>query len=123
MDRLEERQDKDREKRATYAEVDRRDARTCRCCGRKGNPNATTTIGRIHRAHIKDASRGGALSLENLISICWICHALEHAKQLFFVGENANVLGFKFEIHEAAVIDVFGARQLPRHVSIITGAR
>jgi hypothetical protein len=77
-----------------------------------------TTLGRIHRAHIRDASRGGEYLPSNLCSLCWICHALEHAKQLWFVGDDANAL-IGFEIHEAAVVDVFGAQPLPRHVRII----
>lgn len=123
FDQIEERREADSLKRAVYAEVDARDQRLCRCCGRKGNPNATTAIGRIHRAHIRDASRGGQLAAWNLCSLCWICHALEHAKQLFFIGKDANSPRLGFEIHEAAVIDVFGTQPLPRQVRIITASR
>jgi hypothetical protein len=45
-------------------------------------------------------------------------HALEHAKQLWFVGANANER-IEFEIHEAAVVEVFGNRVLPAHVRMV----
>lgn len=109
----------DAHERAVNAEVDRRDGKRCRCCRRKGDPNATTTLGRIHRAHIVDASRGGAYASSNLCSLCWLCHAIEHAKQLWFVGSDANEITLGFEIHEAAVVHVFGTRHLPPHVRII----
>jgi hypothetical protein len=123
FDRLEDRVLAERRKRQVYAEVDARDMHRCRCCGRRGSPYATDPLGRIHRAHILDASRGGALVAWNLASLCWICHALEHAKQLHFIGQNANSHRLRFELHEAAVVEVFGARELPAHVRIITSAR
>lgn len=118
LDRIEEDRDIERQKRAAYAEVDARDQKRCRCCGRKGNPYALTALGKIHRAHIRDASRGGPMEAWNLVSLCWICHAIEHAKQLFIIGTNANKL-IRFEIKEAAVVEAFGTRELPKHVRII----
>lgn len=115
--------------RAVNAQVDARDGKRCRCCGRRGDPNATTTLGRIHRAHIRDASRGGPYEAWNLCSLCWLCHALEHAKQLWFVGVDASdrradgQFELAFELHEAAVVEIFGTRALPPHVHIITDAR
>lgn len=111
----------DAHERAVKAEVDRRDGKRCRCCTRRGNPEALTTIGKIHRAHIQDASRSGPYEAWNLCSLCWICHSLEHAKQLWFVGTDANELTLGFEIHEAAVVEVFGTSTLPRHVRIVLG--
>lgn len=108
----------EREKRAVYAEIDARDQKRCRVCGRKGNPYATTALGKIHRAHIQDASRGGPLSAANLFSACWICHAFIHAKQLFVIGTNADKR-LTFEIDERAVLDVFGTKELPKHVRIV----
>jgi hypothetical protein len=110
-------------KREVYAKVDARDGKRCRCCGRKGNPNATTTIGRLHRAHIQDASRGGQIETANLATLCWICHALEHAKQLWFRGTNADDVRLGFDIHEAAAVEVFGTKPVPRHVHIIAQRR
>jgi hypothetical protein len=118
LDKVDQHREKEAEIRRVNALVDRRDDRRCRCCSRKGNPDALTTLGRIHRAHIRDASRGGEYLPSNLCSLCHICHALEHAKQLWFVGDDANAL-IGFEIHEAAVVDVFGTKPLPRHVRII----
>jgi 5-methylcytosine-specific restriction endonuclease McrA len=105
-------------KREVHKAVDERDKRQCKCCGRKGNPNSTTAIGRLHRAHIQDASRGGAMETENILLLCWICHGLEHAKQLHIIGTNADK-HVTFEIHEAAVVEVFGSRVLPSHVRMI----
>lgn len=41
--------------------------------------------------------------------------------KLFPLGDNANAL--TFEIVEAAVIEVFGTRELPKHVRIIVASR
>jgi 5-methylcytosine-specific restriction endonuclease McrA len=113
--------DAERIERIVHAEVDARDLKRCRCCGRKGDPYALEALGRIHRAHIRDASRGGPMSAANLVSLCWVCHALEHAKQLHIVGTDANErhAPLTFEVHEAAVVEVFGTRVLPRHVRIV----
>ena len=106
-------------KREVYAEVDERDGRRCRCCGRKGNPHAVGVLGKIHRCHIHDAGTLGPMSARNLCSLCSTCAALETAKQLFFVGTNAN-RPMKFEVMDAAVEEIFGDRELPPHVRIIT---
>jgi len=118
FDAREDQREADRQKRAVYAEVDARDQKRCQCCGRRGNPEALTTLGKIHRAHIRDASRGGALTAGNLVSLCAWCHSLVHAKQLWIVGTDANA-GVTFEIHEAAVVEIFGVKQLPAHVHIV----
>lgn len=118
LDRRDGERDAEREKRRVYAEIDARDQKVCRCCGRRGNPYATTALGKLHRAHIRDASRGGLMAAWNLVSLCWICHALEHAKQLFIIGTNANKV-LRFEIKEVAFVEVFAARELPKHVRII----
>ena len=54
----------------------------------------------------------------NLVSLCWICAALETGKQLFFVGRNADK-PMRFEVMDAAVEEIFGSRELPEHVSIV----
>lgn len=124
--RVLEQQDDDRalqaRKRRVNAEVDARDERRCQCCHRRGNPDSLTALGKIHRAHIVDASRGGPYDVGNLVSLCWICHALEHAKQLWIVGATANT-PIGFEIEEAAMVHVFGTRALPAHVRIIAPPR
>jgi len=106
-------------KRQVYRDVDLRDERRCIICGRHGNPNATTTLGRLHRVHLVDLSLGGEMSTRHVYLGCWICHAVIHAKQLFPVGMDANQ-DLRFEILEAAVVHVFGSQELPKHVSIIT---
>lgn len=111
----------DKEKRKVDAEVDARDGKRCRCCGRRGNPYATTTLGRIHRAHIQDASKIGPYVAKNLCSLCWICHALEHAKKLWFKGTDANSMPMRFEIAASVVEKVFGKRQPQAHVKVLKG--
>lgn len=105
--------------RAVNREVDRRDGRQCRCCERNGNPEATTTLGRIHRAHIVDASRGGTYTAENLCSLCWICHSLEHAKRIWFVGTDANDMTLGFEMSADIARLVFDARPQPSLIVIV----
>lgn len=122
LDKRDDSREADRLKRAVYAEIDARDQKRCRVCGRRGNPYATEALGRIHRCHIKNASAGGEMSSRNLFSGCWICHALIHAKQLFVIGRNAWK-DLRFEIDERAVLDVFGARELPKHVRIVAARR
>jgi hypothetical protein len=109
-------------KRLVYDEIDARDQKRCRCCSRRGNPYALDPLGKIHRVHIRDASLGGDLSPANIFSGCWICHALIHAKQLFVIGTDARYQ-LDFEIHEAAVVEVFGPGELPPHVHIIAAPR
>jgi hypothetical protein len=45
-----------------------------------------------------------------------------HARQLWIFGKNADTR-LTFEIHEAAVVDLFGVRPLPPHVKITTDRR
>lgn len=118
LDKVSKKRSDDSEQRQAYAEVDERDGKRCRCCNRRGNPNAITTIGRIHRCHIHDAGTLGEMSAKNLVSLCWICAALETGKQLFFVGKNANK-PMRFEVMDAAVEEIFGHRTLPAHVRIV----
>jgi hypothetical protein len=108
--------------REVYQWVDARDGKQCRICGRKGNPYAVDPLGKLHHVHLLDASLGGAMKPWNLYLGCWICHALIHAKQLWPTTRNAD-LPMMFEIHEAAVVEVFGRRHLPPHVSIVTDPR
>lgn len=122
FDKVDARRDEEKQKRDAYKFVDARDGRKCRCCGRKGNPNAVGALGRIHRAHIHDAGTQGAMDPANLVSLCWICAALETVKQLFFIGKDANREGLSFEIMDAAVEEVFGSKPLPAHVRIVRDA-
>lgn len=122
LDKGDRQRDEERVKRVVDAEVDARDGKRCRCCSRRGNPNALTTLGKIHRAHIKDASLIGAYVPKNICSLCWICHALVHTKALFFKGRNANRFPMKFEIKASVVGDVFSSiRILPAYVTVLKG--
>ena len=67
-------------------------------------------------------SKGGPTSTENECLLCQYCHALIHARQLWILGKNADKR-LTFEIHEAAVVDIFGSRTLPAHVRIVTNSR
>ncbi len=99
--------------RAVRAAVNIRDHRRCRCCGGKDG---------LHQHHLTYRSRGGAWSTENIVTVCAGCHALIHARQLWTLGKNADKR-ITFEIHEAAVVDIFGTRELPPHVRIVTESR
>lgn len=121
IDKVKNDRAREKAKRKVYAEVDARDGKKCQCCGRRGNPDAITTLGRIHRAHIHDAGTRGPMTATNLLSLCWICAALETAKQLFIIGKNAN-RQVRFEIMEVAVEEVFGSQPLPSHVTIVLKA-
>lgn len=99
--------------RSVYAQVSERDERQCRCCGRRDG---------LHHHHVVWRSMGGKDTRENLALLCKFCHALVHARQLWIAGKNADKR-VTFEIHEAAVVDVFGTKELPKHVRIVTGSR
>lgn len=122
LDMVERDRDRKAVKRDAYAEVDERDGRRCRCCGRRGNPNAIGVLGRIHRCHIHDAGTRGGMRADNLVSLCWICAALETAKQLFFEGTDAHDMSLTFGVMDVAVVEIFGDRPLPPHVHIVLKA-
>lgn len=99
--------------RAVRKAVQQRDGKRCRCCGRRDG---------LHLHHLTFRSQGGKWSTENLVTLCAICHALLHARQLWILGKNADKL-LVFEVAEAAVLDVFGVKTLPRHVRIVAPPR
>ena len=106
LDRIAKRREAERDEaaheRAVNKIVDARDKGRCRCCGRRGNPNGMTLLDTLHRAHIVDRSLGGVYEPFNLCSLCADCHAAIHAKQLFFIGSDANAR-LEFEILDPAV--------------------
>jgi hypothetical protein len=112
----------EQQKRRVYALVDKRDGKRCRCCGRKGDPHATTTLGKIHRCHIHDAGTRGEMSVGNLCSLCALCASFETGKQLFFDGTDANDPNLTFGILDVIVPDIFGDKPLPPHVHIVLEA-
>jgi hypothetical protein len=124
--RILERRDSQREaartKRDVYTAVAERDHYQCRCCGRKGQYDATIAANALHRHHLVYRSKQGLDTTSNLVSLDAICHSLIHARQLWIIGDDANDF-LQFEIHEAAVIDVFGTRPVPPQVRIVTARR
>jgi 5-methylcytosine-specific restriction endonuclease McrA len=99
--------------RSVAAAVSLRDDYRCRCCHRRDG---------LHHHHLTFRSKGGAHCTENELLLCKFCHALVHARQLSILGKNADK-HLTFEIHEAAVVDIFGTRELPAHVRIVTNRR
>lgn len=102
--------DRESVRRSVYAAVDARDERACRCCGRRE---------KLHHHHLTFRSKGGGDVVENVLLLCVLCHALLHAHQLWILGKNA-CRRLTFEIHEAAVVDLFGTKPVPRDVRIVT---
>ncbi len=109
--------ERERIAQSVRAAVDERDGYCCRCCGRKNGRGIA-----IHHHHLVFRSRGGVDSTENECLVCGLCHALIHARQLWILGKNADRL-LTFEINEAAVVEIFGTKELPKHVRIVTAAR
>jgi hypothetical protein len=105
--------EKDQRRRSVYLAVDRRDERACRCCGRRE---------KLHHHHLIFRSRQGEDAPENILLLCAFCHALLHARQLWILGKNAD-RRLTFEVHEAAVVDLFGTKPVPRDVRIVTSGR
>jgi hypothetical protein len=71
----------DAQERACKKAVDARDHRTCRCCGKRTNPDDIGLI-RGHRHHIVYRSAGGQDTPENVVTLCWECHNDEHKGRL-----------------------------------------
>ena len=117
FDKRDERREAEAVQRSVTAQVDARDGYACRCCGReKGRGLA------MHRHHLVFRSKGGLWSTENIVLLCALCHALLHARQLWILGKNADKR-LTFELHESAVVDLFGSKVLPRDVRIVVESR
>jgi hypothetical protein len=113
FDKRDEAREKLANLRRVHLAVDVRDGRQCRCCGRHE---------KLHKHHITFRSKGGGDTTENLVTLCGYCHALIHARQLWILGKNADKR-LTFEIAEAAVVDLFGVKELPRDVRIVVESR
>ena len=100
-------------RRSVYAAVSARDEHQCRCCGRKES---------LHHHHLTFRSKGGGDETSNICLLDAGCHAMLHARQLWILGKNAD-RRLTFEVAEAAVVDLFGVKELPKHVHIITASR
>lgn len=114
FDKRDQKREQEQQRRSVYAQVDARDGRACRCCGRRE---------KLHHHHLTFRSRGGGDETSNVALLCQFCHALLHARQLWIIGTNADSARLSFEIHEAAVVDLFGAKELPKRVRIVTAER
>jgi 5-methylcytosine-specific restriction endonuclease McrA len=66
------------------AEIDRRDGRRCRACGRRSDPDGTGLLERGHRHHIVYRSAGGSDEPSNRVTLCAGCHDAEHMNKLRF---------------------------------------
>ena len=75
------------------AEIDRRDHRQCRACGRRSDPDAMGLTVRGHRAHIVYASAGGSMEPSNRVTLCAGCHNDEHKDRLRFTAEGGPYVG------------------------------
>lgn len=121
LDKREERLERERRARELSAAIAQRDGATCRCCGRKGTYEISGERA-LHRHHLRYRSLGGDDDLTNVLTLCAICHALIHARQLWPLDFDANQI-VRFEIHEAAVVEAFGTKPLPAHVQIVATSR
>lgn len=83
--RVDRKVQRDAEKEAQWVRckkaVDARDHRTCRCCGKKTNPDDVGLI-RGHRHHVVYKSAGGQDTSYNVLTLCWTCHNDEHKSRL-----------------------------------------
>lgn len=113
FDKRDQQRERENIQRAVAASVSARDGHVCRCCGRREG---------LHHHHLTYRSRGGRNSTENECLLCKFCHALIHARQLWILGSNAD-RHLQFEIDERAVVDIFGNKELPRHVRMVPAAQ
>lgn len=89
---LEREAEADRTERRTNKEIDDRDHRQCRACGKHTDPDAPKLL-RGHRAHIVYASAGGSMEAFNRVTLCPGCHNAEHKDQLRFTPEGGPYVG------------------------------
>jgi hypothetical protein len=107
-----------RHERVVYAKVDQRDKNQCTCCDRRGNPNATTTLGKLHHEHLVEKSLQGPTETWNVALVCWICHPYKTAHLLEPHGDpDKGTLRYTVTVLAAKVI--FKGRTRPAHVRIV----
>jgi hypothetical protein len=76
--------------KACYAEVDKRDGKRCRVCGRQGKPGAASMLDRLHHHHMILRSRGGQHESESVLSLCAQHHSEIHVDCTLRVEGDAN---------------------------------
>lgn len=81
-----------RMERQYNAEIDRRDHRQCRACGKRTDPDVIGLL-RGHRAHIVYASAGGSMEPWNRVTLCPACHLAEHKDRLRFTESGGPYVG------------------------------
>jgi hypothetical protein len=113
FDKRDSARERESRRRSVYAAVDARDQRQCRCCGRRE---------KLHHHHLTFRSKGGGDDTANVLLLDAYCHALIHARQLWILGSDADKR-ITFEIAEAAVVDLFGVKPVPRDVRIVVESR
>ena len=84
--------EEDRLERHYNKEIDDRDHRQCRACGKRTNPDGLGLL-RGHRAHIVYASAGGSMAPSNRVTLCPRCHQEEHKDRLRYTAEGGPYVG------------------------------
>lgn len=74
--------------------VDTRDGKSCRCCDKRSDPDATGLLKRGHRHHLVYRSAGGQDVSSNLVTLCADCHNAEHRHKLRIDGNPDVALTF-----------------------------
>lgn len=80
--------------RAVFKQVDARDHRRCRVCGKASDPEAIGILERGHRHHIVYRSAGGSTESSNLVTLCAQHHSEEHQHRLRIDGSADEGLTF-----------------------------
>lgn len=95
--RVDERFERDRKEAADEkrwdAEIDRRDGKKCRACGKPSDPDRVGLTTRGHRAHIVYASACGSMGPFNRVTLCAKCHTDEHKDRLRFTEDGGPYVG------------------------------
>lgn len=78
--------------RIVCRQVDTRDNRRCRCCGRQGNPDGIDALDKLHRHHLAFRSKGGQDVASNVLLLCPTCHDAVHVKRTLRI-EATSVSG------------------------------
>jgi hypothetical protein len=77
--------------RQCYADVDKRDGRRCRVCGRQARPGVASMLDRLHHHHMILRSRGGQHEPSSVISLCAGCHSEIHVDCTLRLSGDANL--------------------------------
>jgi 5-methylcytosine-specific restriction endonuclease McrA len=86
--------DAEKQWREVCAIVDARDGKSCRCCDKRSDPEATGLLKRGHRHHLIYRSAGGPDTSDNLCTLCSQCHSDEHHNKLRIEGNPDVALTF-----------------------------